>query len=462
MYGRRKMRTRQGLSRIQIITLSFLLAIMIGSLILMLPIMSANGESTDFVDALFTATTSVCITGLVTVTTATHWSSLGHIVILLLIQLGGLGTITLMSLAFFATGKRISLQNRLLMADAFNLDNNKGIVSFVIRVIKESLMIEGLGAIAYSIYFIPHFGFLTGSWYSIFHSVSAFCNAGIDLLADNSLIAYAGNWWLNIVTMLLIVCGGLGFTVWNELIKGFANQYRYYKNGRGKRLKNTLSQHTKMVLTTTFALIFGGAILYYLFERSNPNTLGSVKNSQAMLEALFQSVTTRTAGFVTIPQANLTIPSVMLTVFLIFIGGSPTGTAGGIKTTTLAVILAEVRATIKGEPEAICFKRQVPRQTTRKAIAITLISVAASVLAVLLMYFIQPGDMTDNVFEVYSALGTVGISRDLTPHLTTAAKYLIIVCMYLGRVGPISILLALMRRKHHANLKYAPGNIRVG
>lgn len=207
------MRTRQGLSRIQIITLSFLLAIMIGSLILMLPIMSANGESTDFVDALFTATTSVCITGLVTVTTATHWSSLGHIVILLLIQLGGLGTITLMSLAFFATGKRISLQNRLLMADAFNLDNNKGIVNFVIRVIKESLMIEGLGAIAYSIYFIPHFGFLTGSWYSIFHSVSAFCNAGIDLLADNSLIAYAGNWWLNIVTMLLIVCGGLGFTV---------------------------------------------------------------------------------------------------------------------------------------------------------------------------------------------------------------------------------------------------------
>lgn len=462
MYSRRKTKQKHIFSRVQVITLSFLVAILIGTGLLMLPVMSVTGKATPFVDAMFTATTSVCVTGLVTVTTASHWSALGHLVILLLIQLGGLGTITLMSLAFFATGRRISLQNRLLMADAFNLDNNQGIVRFVIHVIRDSLIVEAIGALAYACYFVPHFGLGRGSWYAIFHSISAFCNAGIDLLAPNSLINYAGNWWLNFVTMFLIICGGLGFTVWNELGHGLVNQYRYRKKGRGKRLKTTLSQHSKVVLLTTAILILGGAVLYYLFERNNPATLGKVGTAQAMLEALFQSVTTRTAGFVTISQADLTIPSVMLTVFLMFIGGSPTGTAGGVKTTTLAVIMLEVKAIIKGEEDVICFRRRIGRQTIRKAIAITVISVIVSVMAVLLMYFIQPGDMTDNIFEVYSALGTVGISRDLTPDLTTAAKYLIIACMYLGRVGPASILLALTKQEHQADIKYAAGNIRVG
>ena len=462
MYSNSNIKPRKTFSRVQVITLSFLIAIFIGTFLLMLPWMSADGKVTPFVDALFTATTSVCVTGLVTVTTASHWSSLGHVVILLLIQLGGLGTITMMSLAFFATGRRISLQNRLLMADAFNLDNNRGIVRFVIHVIRDSLIVEFIGALAYGLYFVPHFGVAKGIWYSVFHSISAFCNAGIDLLSPNSLMAYAGNWWLNIVTMFLIIFGGLGFTVWNELGRGLQNQYYYQKNGRGKRLKNTLSQHSKVVLLTTAILIIGGALLYYLFEHNNPATLGRVSTSQAILEAFFQSVTTRTAGFITISQADLTIPSIMLTVFLMFIGGSPTGTAGGVKTTTLAVIILEVKAIIKGEEDVICFKRKISRATVRKAIAITVISVIVSVIAVLLMYFIQPGDMTANIFEVYSALGTVGISRDLTPDLTTAAKYLITFCMYLGRVGPASILLALTKREHQVNIKYATGNIRVG
>lgn len=446
------------LSTTQTIILSFLAVIMLGSLLLMMPVMSASGRPTPFDDACFTATSSVCVTGLVTVPTFSHWSLIGKIMILCLIQIGGMGTIMLATAILIAVNQKISLHARLLIQDAFNLNNLQGLVHFMSNTFKGILIVEAFGALAYSAVFIPEYGTLRGLWYSVFHAVSAFCNAGLDILGETSLEPYVHNIWLCTVTMILIVLGGLGFTVWQELLE---NAKKLFKQSRNKK-RLYLSQHAKTVLVMTALLIAVGCGFFLLFEYNNPKTIGNFSFGRKVLAALFQSVTTRTAGFATIPQASLLTPSVILSTFLMFIGGSPSGTAGGIKTTTVAVLCLELRSVVRGEKYAHCFKRRILHDDVRKAFAVFAISLITSFLALLLLTLFQQGAHLDIFFEVYSALGTVGLSRDFTTTLNLFSKFVIIACMFFGRVAPISIMFALSKKSLGGGIEYARGNIRVG
>lgn len=448
---------KKHLTTTQIITLSFLLVIFIGTLLLMTPFTSAQGTVTPFEDALFTAASCVCVTGLVTVTTAFHWNLFGHIIILILIQIGGLGVIALATVFMMLLGKKISLSSRKLLGDAFNLETLQGLVKFLRKVFFGTFLVEGIGALLYLPAFVPQFG-AKGIWYSIFHSVSAFCNAGIDLIGADSLMPFVHNVWVNGVTMALIIVSGLGFIVWFDIIETVKKNL----HSDQKRFFSALRLHTKIVLVMTAFLLLAGAVLYFAFEYYNPGTIGNFTLGQKILASFFQSVTTRTAGFVTISQKELTTPSVIVTLFLMFTGGSPAGTAGGVKTTTLAIIFLTVTATVRGREDIICFHRRISDKTARKALAVVLISFFASIAAVIAMMIFEQGDAADQIFEVYSALGTVGISRNYTSLIGLAGKIILCICMFLGRIGPITIVLVFTMRDRQTAAKLPEETVTVG
>lgn len=434
------------LSTTHIIMLSFLAVILAGSLLLALPVSSVSGEAVPYLDALFTATTATCVTGLVTLPTVTTWSVFGQAVILILIQVGGLGVITMMSALMILLHKRMGIGDRLLIQDAFNLNSLSGIVRFVKRVLLGTFLVEGIGALLYMIVFVPEFG-LRGIWIGVFTSVSAFCNAGIDIIAEDSLCRYATNPIINIVTSLLIILGGIGYIVWWDVMglgKGTAGKkYRRFRN---------LSLHSKIAISTTLLLIFGGGLLLFLFEYDNPLTIGSMSLFDKIQVSLFQSVTTRTAGFATVPQQNLTNASSILCLLLMFIGGSPVGTAGGIKTVTVAVLVVSALATIQNKQDVSLFNRNISKQAVNKAVAVTMMSFAIMFTSTILLSAVSNADALDVLFETVSATATVGLTRDLTPYLNGAGKAVIIGTMYLGRVGPISLALALNSGKKQINI----------
>lgn len=450
---------RKHLTTTQIITFSFLLVIVLGTILLATPPASADGTATPISDAMFTATSCVCVTGLVTVTTASHWSLFGHILILILIQIGGLGVVAIATIFLMLLGKKLSLSSRMLLGDAFNLETMQGLVKFLRKVFGGTFLVEGIGVLCYLPVFVPEFG-RKGIWYAVFHSVSAFCNAGIDLIGPDSLIPYVHHPWINLVTMMLIIVSGLGFIVWFDLVD-ILKKKLHHKTGH-RRIWEQLTLHSKIVLTMTAFLLVSGAVLYFAFEYHNPATIGGFTTGQKILAACFQSVTTRTAGFVTIPQKGLTTPSLIVTLFLMFTGGSPVGTAGGVKTTTLAVILLVVIATIRGREDIICYKRRISNKTARKALSVVLISFLASVAAVILLMLLEPGTAADQIFEVYSALGTVGISRDYTSTIGLAGKIILCICMYLGRIGPISMVLVFTMRDRQIAARLPEEHVAVG
>lgn len=434
------------LSTTHIIMLSFLAVILVGSLLLSMPVSSASGEAVPYLDALFTATTATCVTGLVTLPTVTTWSVFGQAVILVLIQVGGLGVITMMSALMILLHKRMGIGDRLLLQDAFNLNSLSGIVRFVKRVLLGTFLVEGIGALLYMIVFVPEFG-LRGIWIGVFTSVSAFCNAGIDIIAEDSLCSYATNPIINIVTSLLIILGGIGYIVWWDVMglgKGTA--------GKKRRRFQNLSLHSKIAIVTTLLLIFGGALLIFLFEYDNPLTIGNLSVFDKIQVSLFQSVTTRTAGFATVPQQNLTNATSILCLLLMFIGGSPVGTAGGIKTVTVAVLVVSALATIQNKQDVSLFNRNISKQAVNKAVAVAVMSFAIMFTSTVLLSAVSDADALDVLFETVSATATVGLTRDLTPYLNGAGKAVIIGTMYLGRVGPISLALALNSRKRHQNI----------
>jgi trk system potassium uptake protein TrkH len=450
---------RKGLTTTQIIILGFLLVILIGAVLLTTPMAAADGNATPFIDALFTATTCVCVTGLVTVTTATHWSLFGHIIILIMIQIGGLGVAAMTTVFMMLLGKKLSLSNRMLLGDAFNLDTLQGLVKFLRRVVKGTFFVEGMGALLYLPVFVPEYG-AKGVWYAVFHAISAFCNAGIDLLGENSLMPYVHNVWLNVVTMLLIIVSGIGFIVWFDVIDVFRKRMQEGKGGLG--FFKSLKLHSKLVLTMTAGLLLSGAVLYFIFEYHNERTIGDFTLGQKILAACFQSVTTRTAGFATISQKGLTTPSVVVTLFLMFTGGSPVSTAGGVKTSTIAIIILTVVATVRGREDVTCFKRRIPEKTVRKALAVVLISFMASVVAIIAMMLFEKGEAVDQIFEIYSALGTVGITRDYTSVVGLAGKIILCICMYLGRIGPITMVLVFTMRDKQTMARLPEENVTVG
>lgn len=435
---------KKKLSTTQLILLSFIAVILPGAVILSLPVSSASGKATPFIDALFTATTSTCVTGLVTVTTASHWSAFGHAVILILIQAGGLGVITVTSLFMVFLYKKMGLSERLLIQDAFNLNTLLGIMQFVKKVIYGTFIVEGIGALLYMTVFIPEFG-LKGIWISVFNSVSAFCNAGIDIIGENSLAGFITNPLVNFVTISLIILGGIGYIVWWDIIGVLKN----FKK-RGLRCFDALSLHSKIALRTTLILILGGAAFFFIFEYNN--TMQELSLTGKIQASLFQSVTTRTAGFYTIPQEELTTASSFITILLMFIGGSPAGTAGGVKTVTAALIFASAVASVKGRNQVVIADRTINEQAVRRAVAVILVSFATVFISSLLLSLFCRAETMDILFETFSAVATVGLSRNFTPELSKAGKLIIIISMYLGRVGPLTLALALNKKHETKNI----------
>ena len=440
------MKKRISLSTTHMIMLSFLLAILVGSVLLMLPISSANGKSVTYTDALFTATTSVCVTGLVTVTTASAWSFFGQLVILLLIQIGGLGIITILSGFMIGLHKRMGLGDRILLQDAFNLNSMSGIVKFLKKVIIGTLAVEGVGALLYMTVFVPEYG-VRGIWISIFNAVSAFCNAGMDVIGEESLCGYVLHPMINFVTSMLIVLGGLGYIVWWDLLRVIKN----FKKQKFQCFKK-LTLHSKIALSATGILLLSGAVLFFLFEYQNPQTIGSFSLPGKLQAALFQSVTTRTAGFATVPQQNLTDASAIVSLLLMFIGGSPVGTAGGVKTVTIAVLLLSAFSVIRNREDTVLFRRTISKQAVGKAVAVVSMSFLIAFVSTVLLAAVTGAPALDVMYETFSATATVGLSRNLTASLNIWGKLIIIVTMYLGRVGPISLVIAFNTKKRKENI----------
>lgn len=434
----------------QLILLAFFSLIIIGSLLLWLPISSADGKSVSFTDAFFTSATSVCVTGLVTLPTVSAWSVFGKVVILLLIQIGGLGVITVMAELMILVHRKIGIADRILIQDSFNLNTTSGIVKFTKKVVFGTLAVESVGALLYMTVFVPDFG-IKGVWYSVFNSVSAFCNAGIDIISENSLCGYALNPIINIVTCLLIILGGIGYIVWWDVV-------RVIKKRTKQKIKlwSSLTLHSKIALFTTAVLIVTGAVCFYIFEYDNPETMKGLPVGDRILLSLFQSVTTRTAGFATVPQQNLTVSSSVLSLLLMFIGGSPVGTAGGIKTVTFAVLAASAVSVIKNKNDVNMFGRRISISAVRKASAVAAVSFMIAFLSSLLLSCVTNAPALDIFYETVSASATVGLSRNLTSSLNTAGKFIIAFTMYLGRVGPISLAIAITGKTKNENIVKNP------
>lgn len=416
------------------IVITFLLIILIGGLLLTLPISNRSGKFTNPVDALFTATSATCVTGLTVLDTGNHFSTFGHIVILILIQIGGLSYMTIFTFLSLLLGRRIPLLDRIILKESINFFSIGGIIKLARRILFIVLIFEGIGAIILAIIFSKDFGISRGFFYGIFHSVSAFCNAGFDLLGNfKSLSNYKGNIPLNIVIVLLIVTGGIGFGVISEIID-------FPKSKK-------LTVHAKLVLIVTFILITLGSILIFLLERNNLTTLKFLTTKEKILVSIFQAVTPRTAGFSTINIGYLNLSTLLLIMLLMFIGASPGGTGGGIKTTTFAIILMNIRNTIKGREGVTIFDRCIENITIKKAYLIFTTSTFLIFLSTFLLSITEKFGLINIIFEVISAFGTVGLSTGITPDLSPLGKLIIMFTMFSGRVGILSILTMIVVKK---------------
>ena len=434
------------LTTTQLILLSFLIAIVAGSLLLMLPISSATGQSVAYVDALFTATTAVCVTGLVTLPTVSSWSFFGQFILLILIQIGGLGIITIMSGLMISLHKKMGMKERILIQDAFNLNTMSGMIRFIKKVLFVTFIVEAIGAVLYMLVFVPEFG-LRGVWISVFNSISAFCNAGIDVLSENSLMDYGTHPLVLSVTNSLIILGGIGYVVWWDVL-------RVLKEFKTKKMRclSGLTLHSKIALSMTVFLLVSGTVLFFIFEYSNPLTMMNYSLFDKVQASFFQSVTTRTAGFATFPQENLTNASAFVSLLLMFIGGSPVGTAGGVKTVTIAVLIYAAFATIKNEEEVVLFDRTIAKKTISKSVAVVFVSFMIMCISTILLSSVTDAPMLDILYETVSATATVGLTRNLTSTLNLWGKLIVIVTMYFGRVGPISMIIAFNTSKDKKNI----------
>lgn len=456
----KKRKTHMPAERMMI--LGFASVILLGTILLCLPCSSADETPVYWLDALFTATTSVCVTGLVTVPTATTWSVFGKVVILGLIQFGGLGIIACLILVLLVLRKKISLQNRKLIQDTYNLPVLKGSVGIVRKLLIGTAVVELSGAVLYSFWFVPEYGFWKGIGYSLFHSISAFCNAGIDLVGTSSFAPFVTNPLINFTTMGLILLSGLGFPVWWEVIE------RVHDLLTGKRTRKNFVRnftlHTKLVLVTTVILLFGGAFLILLLDWNHMESLGALKPGQKVMAAFFQSVTTRTAGFETIPQKNFTDGSALVCMVMMFIGGSPMGTAGGVKTTTVAILFLLVFSYIRGDSDTVAWKRKVMEENIRPAVVIFFFALTVAITATVALTAVTGAPLLDCLYEIVSAVATVGLTRSLTPGLNAAGKCIVILVMFMGRIGPVTLAVALRRkaRDKKAEIEWPEQRILVG
>ena len=442
---------RRHVSQTQFIAYGFFCIIITGTLLLMLPFASRDGQSEPFLNCLFTATSASCVTGLVVADTWSQWSLFGQLVILTMIQIGGLGFITVGVFISIVLRRKIGLKERGLMMESVNTLQIGGVVRLAKKIIIGTCIFEGTGAVLLAIRFIPQFGFLRGLFYGIFHSISAFCNAGFDLMGGqtpySSFVAYYDDWLVNLVIMSLIIIGGIGFIVWDDLSRNKLHFRKYMLQ-------------TKIVLVTTAILVFGGGLLFYLLERNH--LLVGMNTSGKILTSLFSSVTARTAGFNTTDTAALTDGSKLLTIILMFIGGSPGSTAGGIKTTTLVVLLLCVHSNIKQTYGINIFGRRLENDAVKRAGTILTINLLLAVTASLAIMAIQPLGFSDILFETFSAIGTVGMTTGITRALHPVSRCIIILLMYCGRIGSLSFALAFVQSKRKPHVQQPAEAINIG
>ena len=431
----------------RILALGFMTTILLGALLLNLPRASVSGESIGFIDALFTSASAVCVTGLVVVNTADHWTVFGQAVILMLIQIGGLGIMTMATIFALVSGKKISLKERLVIKEQLNQESLSGLVKLVKYVIAMTLFIEFAGAVVLSYVFIPEFGLKQGIWNSLFHSVSAFCNAGFDI-TGNSFMDYNDSTIAIVAICFLVVLGGLGFSVIIDFLR-----HRSWKR---------LSLHTRLVIIISFLLLAIGTLLILVLEWNNPGTLKDMTLGDKVRAALFAAVVPRTAGFNSIDVGAMMQATAFFTIILMFIGGSPGSTAGGIKTATFGVVIMATIAIIKGERDIEIYKKRIPQETVFKSLAIVTVGMGMIIGVSFLLTLTESWGFLDTMFEATSAFATVGLSRGLTPNLSNAGKLIIIGTMYAGRVGPLTMAFAFGYNRKHKRYRYSEGHITVG
>ncbi len=439
-------------SQTRIIAIGYISIILIGTLLLMLPFASQSGESAGFVPALFTAVSSSCVTGLIVLDTATSWTLFGQIVIICLIQIGGLGFMTIATMFSMLLKRKMGLREREIMVESINTEHIGSIRNLTGKIIAGTAIFEGAGALLLATRFIPRFGLGRGIWYSVFHSISAFCNAGFDLMGITepyaSLTGFSDDVVVILTLSMLIIVGGIGFLVWDDISKKKL-KFKYYQ------------LHTKIVLSVTALLLIVPAILFLIFERDFTNE--GLSFGHSLLNALFDSVTARTAGFNSTDTAALSPASKILTVFLMFIGGSPGSTAGGIKTTTLAVIAISTFNGITRRQSKGIFGRRLEKDAIHKASSVAFTNLSLAIFGVIAILAIQPNmDIGDVVFECVSAIGTVGMTTGITRDLATASRLIVAFLMFCGRVGSVSFALALMEKKAAPPVKNPREKITIG
>ncbi|MGO5065461.1 Trk family potassium uptake protein [Clostridium sporogenes] len=441
---------RRRFTPVQILAIGFAIVIFVGAILLSLPISSQSGQRTPFLDCLFTSTSAVCVTGLIVVDTGTHWTYFGKTVIMLLIEIGGLGFMSFATLLALLLGKKITLKERLVMQEALNTFNIQGLVKLAKYILLFTLSIQGGGALLLSTQFIPRYGLAKGLYYSIFHSISAFCNAGFDLFGNfSSLTTVYNNPVIVLVIAFLIIIGGLGFYVWYEI---------YHYKGHKK-----LSTHSKLVLWATFLLLAIGTILMFIFESRNPGTMANMTSGNKILSSFFAAVTPRTAGFNSISTSDMTMAGKFLTIILMFIGGASGSTAGGIKVTTAGVLIMTVVCVVRGKQDTEINKKRISKEIVYRALAITIISLTLVITVTMILSITEVKFPFEYyLYEATSAFATVGITLGLTTKLSTIGKIVILLTMYVGRVGPLTLAIAFARKLKNSSIKYPEEKILVG
>ena len=441
---------RKGLNHLQIIALGYFIIVFVGTFLLMLPFSTQSGESPSLLTAVFTSVSASCVTGLVAQNTATYWSTFGQIVILMLIQLGGLGYMTIATFFYRLVIHKRGLREKVMMAETINTTRLNNFSGLIKKIIFGTFLFEGAGAALLSISFIKRFGVAKGIYFAVFHSISAFCNAGFDLLGENtpfvSLMDFSGDYIVILTISALIIIGSLGFLVWDDIsVKRFS-------------LKK-LNLHSKIVLLVSGVLLIWGTVLFFIFEYNN--LLKDMPFSEKLLNAFFASVSPRTAGFNSIDMATLSPSSVLLTLFLMFIGGSSGSTAGGVKTTSIVVILIYLFAFMRGE-EPNAFGRKLQDTALKKAITVISINLLLALSGTFIICSTNNIPLTDSLFEAFSAMGTVGMTTGITRDLNTVSVLFTAFLMYCGRVGSITFALALLEKRTVPPVSYPTENITIG
>lgn len=451
---KKRMYRRYELTTPQLISLGFASLILLGAILLTLPISSQSGEFTPFLDALFTTTSATCVTGLTTLNTAEHWSLFGQAIIIVLIEIGGLGFMSIPVVFYFISRKKINLSTRMILRDSLNMPTMSGEVGLMRYILKTAFIIQGLGIAALAIDFVPRYGWAKGLWFSFFHAISSFCNAGFDLFGD-SLVPFQEDPWVLFIVMLLIIAGGLGFLVWYDLM--------------GLRKKRRMTLHSKIALIITGGLLVFGTVGFFVTEGLNTSLIDSDNPLSRFANTMFMAVTPRTAGYYSIDYFQMSHAGLILTMILMFIGGTSGSTAGGLKTTTFGVLLLKVKSIFQGRSHAEFAHRTIKDAGVNRAMTLFFITLSLCIFATMILSVTEHIPNVDQLgleyiaFEVVSAFGTVGLTMGLTPDLSMIGKLVIISMMFIGRVGIMTVLFSLVRRPEtEGNFKYPDESVMIG